>query len=145
MMIKNIIRTIGIAIFIAGATLSLANMKGESTKINQSTVSQTEQIKKLKADNNLLKDDIAALQQKASIAETPKNKGPIRYTLEVKSGMGTSEVSKLLAKERIIKDANVFEAYIINEGKSSALQLGKSELTDSMSQEEILNTIIKRK
>jgi len=144
-MIKNIIRTIGIAIFIAGATLSLANMKVESTKINKSTASQSELITKLKADNKLLKDEIAALQQKASTAETPKNKGPIRYTLEIKAGMGTSEVSKLLAKEKIIKDADAFESYIINEGKSSALQLGKSKLTDAMSEEEILNAIIKRK
>lgn len=145
MMIKNIIRTIGIAIFIAGATLSLANMKVESTKINNISTSQSDQINKLKADNQLLKDEIATLQQKAQKAELPKNKGPIQYTLEIKAGMGTSEVSKQLAAKKIIKNADEFEAYIINEGKSSSLQLGKSELNDEMSNEEILNAITKRK
>lgn len=144
-MIKNIIRTVGIAIFIVGATLSLANMKVESTKINNTSTSQSEQINKLKADNKILKDEIATLQQKAQKAEIPKNKGPIQYTLEIKAGMGTSEVSKILAKNKIIQNANEFESYIINEGKSSSLQLGKSELNEEMSNKEILNAITKGK
>ncbi|MBQ0140336.1 MAG: endolytic transglycosylase MltG [Kurthia sp.] len=154
MSVKVALRSFGIGLFVAGASLSLFQMQNEAK--SNSTVKDTKTVSKdsvvmKKAEVKDLEEQIAQLQQKnkelqqaskKKIDSAPEVK---TFTLNVEAGMGTREVSKKLKNAGMIADANTFEAYIINAGKSSSIQLGKTELNASMSQKEILQAITKRK
>lgn len=148
---KASIRSFGIALFIAGAAMSLIDMKDDSSKKEATTVSAKsdkqahdkleKQIKQLEKDNASLTAQLKK-QPKQPPADQPE---VINYTLEVKAGMGTSEVSKALETAKIIKDSDEFEALLINDGLSSKIQLGKNKLKSSMTSEEIIKLITSRK
>lgn len=149
MSIKSVIRTIGIGVFVAGATMSLTQMKQESdghTKLTKDEVIvKKSEIKQYQQQITKLQEENVTLA-KTQNTTTPKEKKEVKtFTLDVRSGMGTSEVSKALEKAGMIKSASDFESYIINEGKASSIQLGKSKLNSEMSQKEILAELTKRK
>lgn len=154
MAFKTAVRSVGIGVFLAGAILSATqwlddkkpveveknhtNVSKDSTSMTKSEVELLQKkITKLEAENKKL--------QQEPKTDTKKKPSVKQYTINVKVGMGTSEVSKLLEKEGIIKNSDDFEAYIINEGKSSSIQLGKTVVNEKMSNKELLNALTKRK
>lgn len=154
MSMKTAIRAFGIGLFVAGASLSLVQMKDEAngqktTKATETLPKDTVSIKE--TELRALKDSITKLEKENKDLlsnKAPEKKAPpavISYTVDVRAGMGTSEVSKTLHSAGVIKNANDFESFIVNAGKSSAIQLGKSEVSSDMTQEEILQILTKRK
>lgn len=151
---KLALRSFGIGLFVAGASLSLFQMQDE--KKLTIPVKATETIPKdsivmKKNEVQALEEQINELQQKNEdlqriVKKNENTKHSLKtYTLNVQAGMGTHEVSKALKTAGMIADADKFEAYIINEGKSSSIQLGKTPLNEDMSQADILKAITKRK
>ncbi|GAB3795499.1 hypothetical protein [Virgibacillus kimchii] len=63
------------------------------------------------------------------------------YTLNIESGMTTSEFSSLLEENDIIEDAGEFNQYIEDEDYSLRVQIGEFELTSDMSMYEIAEEI----
>lgn len=154
MAVKLALRSFGIGLFVAGASLSVFQTFDE-TKLQEPTKA-TETIAKdaivmKKSDVDKLNEQIDKLEvdNKKLLQNSPKYSSTEpkieTYTLNVQVGMGTREVSKELKKANIIEDADKFEAYIINAGKSSTIQLGKTTLNSNMTQEDILNALTKRK
>lgn len=154
MALKTAVRSLGIGVFLAGAILS-ANQwfdKQDQKELKQSADSIAKgSVVMKKTDVEHLEKQITALQAEnkkllaASKKTAQKKEEGKTYTLNVRAGMGTAEVSKLLEKEGIIKNSDEFEAYIINEGKSSSIQLGKSEVNEKMTLNELLQVLTKRK
>ncbi|MEB7771339.1 hypothetical protein [Kurthia gibsonii] len=145
MNVKSVIRTIGISIFVAGATMSLTQMKqeadGKTTPAKDEVVVKKSDIKQYQQQITKLQEENAVLAKKKDTTPSKAKKEVKTYTLDVRSGMGTSEVSEALEKAGMIKSASDFESYIINEGKASSIQLGKNKLNSEMSQKEILTAI----
>lgn len=150
---KSAIRAFGIGLFVAGASLSLLQMKSEADeqtipKATETAPKGTVSIKT--AELSALKNSITTLEKenkelKVSISSKKASPSVKDFTIDVRSGMGTVEVSKTLHNAGIVADADDFEAFIINAGKSSAIQLGKSTVRSDMTQEEILQILTKRK
>lgn len=63
------------------------------------------------------------------------------YTLNIESGMTTSEFSSLLEDNDIIDDAAEFNRYIEDEDYSQRVQIGEFELTSDMSMYEVAEAI----
>lgn len=65
------------------------------------------------------------------------------YQLEIVSGMVSRDIAEILAKEKIIDDANRFELYLEENGYSKKIQLGSFELTSKMSYKDMAKIITK--
>jgi len=104
-------------------------------------------------------DELSALRRQ--LAEEEKKKEPptpsapekpepketketnLAYQLEIKSGMLSHEIADMLANEKIVDDADQFEAYLEDNGYSKRIQLGTFELEANMSYKEIAKIITK--
>ena len=62
--------------------------------------------------------------------------------IEIKKGMGLSEISLLLLQKKIINHRYIFNIQIIIRGSSSRLRVGNYELSPSMTQNKIYKTLI---
>lgn len=145
---KAIMRSFGIALFIAGAAMSVIQTNEvepkESIKEAFVTAAELAKVQQQLQVQQQANDKLTAQLKKQSQKKANQPK-IIQYTLNVKSGMGTSEVSTALQQAKMIEDANDFEELLINEGLSSKIQLGKSKLDSTMSQKEIVAVITARK
>lgn len=76
--------------------------------------------------------------------EEKKKKDEVqKYTLTIKNGMSSQDVSKLLSENKIIKDANKFSAYLQKNNYSQKLKPGKFKLKSDMSEKELAKAISK--
>lgn len=157
---KSSIRAFGIAFFVAGASFAFADFitrdadteaaninvpkgtilikKEELKSINKEAAEAKEQLAKIQTDYSALKNNTVAVN--ASAKKSIKS-----YTLVIKKGMGTSEVSSALEKAGMIKDAGDFELYVINNNKASSLQIGSYDINIKMTTAEIVKKITRRK
>lgn len=71
--------------------------------------------------------------------ETP-NKS---FTIQIASGMKTSDISETLADNGIIKDSFEFNQFLEKNGYAAKIQIGKYKLSNDMSEEEIAKEITK--
>ncbi|WP_088050643.1 hypothetical protein [Virgibacillus dakarensis] len=65
------------------------------------------------------------------------------YTLTIKSGMASSEISDALVENGIIDDAGKFSKFLKDKGYDTKVQLGKFKVSSSMNQKEIAEEITK--
>ncbi|MCM3360883.1 MULTISPECIES: hypothetical protein [Niallia] len=65
------------------------------------------------------------------------------YTLKVKSGMSISTIAELLYKNKIVKDQEEFETYLIDNDYHTKIQVGSFRLTSEMSHKKIAVTLTK--
>ncbi|WP_042223448.1 MltG/YceG/YrrL family protein [Oceanobacillus manasiensis] len=65
------------------------------------------------------------------------------YTLSIKEGMASSDISSVLEKNKIIKDAGNFNEYLIDNDYHLKVQIGEYELKTGMSQYEVAEAITK--
>ncbi|MBK3493990.1 endolytic transglycosylase MltG [Viridibacillus sp. YIM B01967] len=157
---KSSIRAFGIALFVAGASFTTADFltqddnteaakanlpkgsviikKNELETINVEAAEAKEQLAKIQTDYNALKNNTVTTK---TLAKKQVNS----YTLVIKKGMGTSEVSETLEKAGMIKDAGDFELYIIKNDKASSLQIGSYDLTVNMTTAQIAKKITRSK
>lgn len=63
------------------------------------------------------------------------------YTIHIKSGMASSEISDQLEENDIIKDASKFSKYLKDNDYDQKVQLGKFDVSSSMDQKEIAEEI----
>lgn len=117
-------------------TISIEEMKQtlESEGYTVSIEESKEETDKKNADTN-------EKHQEDKSTENEDSKEIRIYTLTIESGMTISEVSDALAEAKIIKDATSFVSYLQDNGYGTAIQIGKYELTDRMTLEQIARTI----
>lgn len=125
-------------------TLSLVNdeQKTANAKDNDSKVAAQEEKNKTEAkkedkDNNADKPK-EDKKEKDSNKEAPKT-----YTLKIEEHMMPSEASKLLEKNKIIKNASDLDKYLEDNNISTRIQIGEHKLTSDMTIAEVANVITK--
>lgn len=85
-----------------------------------------------------------AEKQQDPLPDPPKTEESITaYKLDIVGGMVSHDIAVILAKEKIIDDANRFEIYLEENGYSKKIQLGSFELTAKMSYKDIAKIITK--
>ncbi|GAA0445737.1 endolytic transglycosylase MltG [Virgibacillus salarius] len=83
-------------------------------------------------------------QKKEQAKESPeKEEGPKTYTLHIKEGMASSEISSLLEENKLIKDASEFSDYLEENDYSQRVQIGKYKLNTDMGPYQIAEAITK--
>ncbi len=87
----------------------------------------------------------AEADKKAAQLEVPKKEEnePVTYKLKIKSGMSPGEIADTLAKEKIIKDKEEFEAFLIDNDYHTKVQVGSFRVYSDMSFREIAEKITK--
>lgn len=68
---------------------------------------------------------------------------PVSYKLKIKSGMNPAEIAETLAKQKIIKDKDEFEAFLIDNDYHTKVQVGTFRVYSDMSFREIAEKITK--
>ncbi|WP_182199582.1 endolytic transglycosylase MltG [Paraliobacillus salinarum] len=118
-------------------TISIEEMKQtlESEGYTVSTEESKEKTNEKNADTN------KQPQENDKTTGNKESKEIRIYTLTIESGMTISEVSDALAEAKIIKDSTSFVSYLQDNGYGTAIQIGKFELTDRMTLEQIARTI----
>ncbi|MCE4047043.1 MULTISPECIES: hypothetical protein [Bacillaceae] len=96
-----------------------------------------------KAAQQAKADKKAAETEEAKQAETEKADEPISYKLKIKSGMSPGEIADTLTKEKIIKDKDEFEAFLIDNDYHTKVQVGTFRVYSDMSFREIAEKITK--
>ncbi|MGE7921998.1 endolytic transglycosylase MltG [Viridibacillus arvi] len=155
---KSSIRAFGIALFLAGAIFTFVDFitsDTEAAKINvpkgtvliKKTELEAINVEAAEAKKQLAKiqTDYSALKNNTVAVNTSAKKAVKSFTLVIKKGMGTSEVSSALEKAGIIKDAGDFELYVIKNDKASSLQIGTYDLNVKMTTAEIVKKITRSK
>lgn len=73
--------------------------------------------------------------------DSKDEKKVVKYTLNIKDGMPSSEIGHLLEENNVIEDGSKFNKYLEDEGYSLGVQLGKFDITSDMSFKEIAKAI----
>lgn len=94
------------------------------------------------ADKEIQKKQVVSPIQEAKEKEISKKEGSIvSYTLKVKSNMTTTEITQILAKEKIIDYAAGFEAYMNEHDFSKNVQIGDFVVTNNMTYRQLAHTL----
>lgn len=116
----------------------------ESEYISVSVEENTDKAKEKKevkepSTENKKKEESANDQQQSK--KSQENEKSTTYTLTVESGMAPSIISDVLQKNGIIKDADEFTQYLVDQGYSTKVQLGEFEVSSKMSHYEIAEAL----
>jgi len=151
---KSTLQAFGIGLFLAGVGLQLLNNFG-STDSNSINSEQTfEQTQKELTD---VKQQLAQLQidlenaQKEPLQEATKsapeessNNLANNTSLEIKSGMTSSDIGTWLENAGIIKHKQDFEDYLTAHNMTASIQTGKFEVNPSMTIKQIADSITRK-
>ncbi|UOR12306.1 hypothetical protein [Halobacillus amylolyticus] len=91
-----------------------------------------------------LKSMVAPKAESNNVGETTtsqSDKEPENITLEIESGMSSTDISELLSDRGLIEDAQSFDQYMREEGYSRYIQIGEFEVSEEMSREQIADVI----
>lgn len=129
-----------------GTTDSQAPQKEEqpTSKAKAAEKTNDEKDKQKEADNKKAnKDQENDQEDKEKDKEQEDKEKNKTYTLKIKSGMPSSEISDLLEENNIIDDASEFNKYLEKHNYSEKVQLGKFKVSSDMSLYEIAEAITK--
>ncbi|MBK5500850.1 hypothetical protein [Peribacillus sp. TH14] len=87
------------------------------------------------------KQDVSPIQETKEKEVSKKEDTIVPYTLKVKSNMTTTEITQILAKEKIIDDAAGFEAYMNEHDFSKNVQIGVFVVTNNMTYRQLAHTL----
>lgn len=85
------------------------------------------------------------LKERDELQEVDEITSVFKYHLLITTGMNSSDISELLAKAKIIEDADAFNKFLGEKNYHHKIQIGEYELTSEMSMEEIADMIIGKK
>lgn len=132
--IKNIMLGMGVGLIIS----SMVNISIGNAELS------IEEIKKEAAKHDLIvftKDDIFKKQTQNPIPESAASEGKISISIE--SGMSSENVADLLKENGLIDDTRGFLLKLEEIGMDKKLKIGNYEIPKGLSNEEIINIIIK--
>lgn len=108
--------------------------------------SAQKEIKSLKKQVNEWKGKYEALaKEQDKLEKEDEITSVFKYHLLITKGMNSSDISELLAKAKIIEDADAFNTFLGEKNYHHKIQIGEYELTSEMSMEEIADMIIGKK
>ncbi|WP_010097004.1 hypothetical protein [Ornithinibacillus scapharcae] len=127
------------------------SMTGEAPKEKTEVASESNQKTEKDTDKDTKQDTTKKSEEDSSNSATDKKakedstkKEEVKsYTLTIKSGMPSSEISNALEANGIINNSDEFIAYLEDEGYAVRIQLGDFKLTSDMSHYEIAEALTK--
>lgn len=156
-MIRDILRTMGVACILTGTFLFFGNTGKEPIKNDSSQ--QDLQIKDLEDKLSTTQSELSKLQTATSAAQKSKSekteeenkvveKEPeteiiVKTLFTIQPGTDSTSVGYELVRQGIIKDNMDFETYLTTEDLSGKIQIGEYELDSSMDIKTIVNRITK--
>ncbi|PIC72106.1 hypothetical protein CSV77_02545 [Sporosarcina sp. P16b] len=137
-MIKEILRAVGIGCLIAGGILYFVQQQTSEGSLQKQLADSKEEIailkKKLAIAQTLSRKD--AIRQPESEQDTIPEKSEaeeiVTKSFTVKAGITPAELSRELEKEKLIKNAEEFELYIIENDYTRKIKTGTYELRSDM-------------
>ncbi|PIC81091.1 hypothetical protein CSV75_04740 [Sporosarcina sp. P18a] len=137
-MIKEILRAVGIGCLIAGGILYFVQQQTSEGSLQKQLADSKEEIAILKKElaiaQTLSRKD--AIRQPESEQDTIPEKSEaeeiVTKSFTVKAGITPAELSRELEKEKLIKNAEEFELYIIENDYTRKIKTGTYELRSDM-------------
>lgn len=96
--------------------------------------------KKSSSTENQAKKEVVNQSSDTSLNNNMDEK---KYHLNVVSGMGSNEIAKLLAEQKMIDNEKEFDQFLITHHYQTKIQLGIYELSNKMSYQQIADLITK--
>lgn len=125
---------------ITNATLSAALKEKGQTAI---TIDEYNRLKQLEKQSIVVKEETKKEEEEKT--EQPKNENTsFSYTLEVKSGMSSTDISNKLAEVKVINNTDDLEKYLQEKDWARKIQIGTFEVNNKMSIDEIARIITKQ-
>lgn len=163
-MIKNSIRTLGIALFLAGGIVYIVQNASPEAKMENGS-EKAREMQQIKEELAATKEELAKLQAATSASGFPVSQEKTSDKPETKSdaqngttsttvtktlliiqqGMNSSQVAKTLELSGIIQDAKVFEQYLADHKMTGKIQIGEYEVDSSMSIETLAKIVTRSK
>ena len=97
-------------------------------------------VEKRKQDQTNVNEETKEKKQEDQKKSKPKI---YTYSLKVNNGMSISSIAALLSKEKIVKDQQEFETYLIDNDYHTKIQVGSFRLTSEMTFKQIAETLTK--
>ncbi|MFD1926560.1 hypothetical protein ACFSFY_00535 [Sporosarcina siberiensis] len=158
-MIRDILRTIGVACILTGTFLFFENTGKEP--INNDASQQDLQIKDLEDKLSATQNELSKLQTATSVSQKSKTEKSedenkivekeseseteiiIKTLFTIQPGTDSTSVGYELLRQGLIKDNIDFETYLTTENLSGKIQIGEYELDSSMDIKTIVELITK--
>lgn len=115
----------------------------DSNDDNEKKEKDEDKEEKEKAEKKKKEEKEKAAKEKKEEKEKEKD-DIVEYTINIKEGMASQEVSSLLEENKVIKNAEEFSVFIQTNNYSDYIQPGKFKLKSDMSEEEIAKIITNR-
>lgn len=158
-MTKSAIRAFGIAIFLVGALLALANRFDVNIGLPTKEFSNQQQVKELQNKLSKANQEIASLKdqlkqvhttEKASTTDASEQADEeaddvTTMSLQIYSGITPYSVAQKLEDGGIITNSVEMELLLANPKYARSLQIGSYEVNSAMTLEEIANLITGKK
>ncbi|UOQ93742.1 hypothetical protein MUO14_01715 [Halobacillus shinanisalinarum] len=148
---KQTVRSFSVGLMAATLILSIFYwMEPDEVSSDVSQLSEKDMFQKLEDKGyNILTDEqlesMAAPKATSNNEEnTPTNQSnhePKSITLEIESGMSSTDISEILYEQEMIEDAKAFDQYIREEGHSRYIQIGEFEVNEKMSKQQMADVI----
>ncbi|WP_102345584.1 endolytic transglycosylase MltG [Bacillus sp. Marseille-P3661] len=115
----------------------LLNIKKQATSTDTPNIDSTTNYKPTSETQEITKKET----QQSDLVEQENEKK--LYTLEIKSGMNSIQISELLQNEGIVKSSKEFEQFLVKQNWNRSVQIGTYKLNSEMSYEQIGRIITK--
>ncbi|WP_438310937.1 hypothetical protein [Sporosarcina sp. FA9] len=158
-MIRDILRTMGVACILTGTFLFFSNTDNEPIKNDTFQQELQLQIKELQTKLSTTQSELSKLQTATSVAnkseaekteeenkvvgKNPQTETIVKTLFTIQPGTDSTSVGYALLRQGIIKDHMDFETYLITEDLAGKIQIGEYELDSSMDIKTIVNIITK--
>ena len=153
---KSAIRAFGIAIFLVGALLALANRFDVNIGLPTKEFSNQQQVKELQNKLSKANQEIASLKDQLKQVHTTEKTSTTdaseeadtdvtTMSLQIYSGITPYSVAQKLEDGGIITNSVEMELLLANPKYARSLQIGSYEVNSSMTLEEIANLITGKK
>lgn len=117
--------------------ISLLEDEGYSVLTKVELEKLQEEEAKVETEERIEEEPLPEKEEKVAESSRVEENAPTTYSLVIKEGMNTKDISAILEEEGIIDARAQFDHYLIENGYSTKLQIGKFELNSEMEYEEI--------
>lgn len=118
---------------------------GESTEESQQDANNNTNDSETETEDNEAADEDERSEDEGSENEESaeeENNEPVEYTLEINSGMASSEIGSVLAENDIIDNASDFTSYLEEHDYTLEVKAGEHEVSSDMSFYELAEEIV---
>ncbi|MCP3025677.1 hypothetical protein [Halobacillus sp. A5] len=109
-------------------------------QINEALSEQTNDETKEESSNTSSEEEKSEEEEQSKKQDNETN-GSDTYTLVIKEGISSTDISQSLEREGIIDNANSFDKYLSDRKLTQYIQIGEFELNSGMNRDEVADAI----